>query len=450
MKKKAYLSLPPTHRPSTLVILSERSEPEDLQFPSQATSPIVSRLSCLSLKKVNLDPPPTQADNKPCLGHESSVSPSCWHSSPSHPPTRSKHQTPTPTTGTVKGHILCADTQRPARFAEVSLFHKPSPTGSSTQATTDPGTAQNLLLLNGRTLLDGSYVIDDVPPGEYYLLADLPGYIPPISHVSQADADDLDKVLQDAPKVQVVAGRTVTVDFALRHGATIKGTAQFEDGTPLRAATVFAENLAGDSVNPGLDMIRHGKDLATTDDEGSFRIFGLAPGKYRLRLDLRVADGTRLFSEGPPNARMFTQKDSKITGVNLALYPPGTLRRSKATIFEIKGDETVTGADLTVDLSSLHSITGTVLLDGDGKTSRGFAGLVDDTDGTFSRMADIEPNGSFQIDYIPEGTYTLRISTVTVKPLAPGATEILPAGKTAKVPIIVTDDDVDAGEIPLQ
>ena len=44
--------------------------------------------------------------------------------------------------------------------------------------------------------------------------------------------------------------------------------------------------------------------------------------------------------------------------MDLFVYQPGTLRKSKAATLEIKGDEEVQGANLRVELSGLQPLMG--------------------------------------------------------------------------------------------
>jgi hypothetical protein len=75
-------------------------------------------------------------------------------------------------TGTVTGHVICDDTQRPARFAGVLLFGIPSQVTVTTtpQDVNDPAAIKkalraglgNVNLSQAKTGVDGSYVLNDV------------------------------------------------------------------------------------------------------------------------------------------------------------------------------------------------------------------------------------------------------------------------------------------------
>ena len=94
--------------------------------------------------------------------------------------------------GTVSGVITCSDTQRPARFATVTLtpvpVDKPAPAAkmmTDKEAEADPAAAIKVFgglmgamtMLQGQTGLDGAYSIANVPPGDYYVSSTEPGYV---------------------------------------------------------------------------------------------------------------------------------------------------------------------------------------------------------------------------------------------------------------------------------
>lgn len=363
--------------------------------------------------------------------------------------------------GSVKGHLICSDTQRPARFAEVLLLRKPDPesaAGASERGSTtvEVRRKDRVLLANGRSLLDGSYEIRDVPPGDYYVLAKLAGYIGPISNVeTEDDTQDLDKVLAGTPMVHVVADRSSTVDLTLRRGATIKGTVRFEDGAPLGGAAVKAEALAG--VDPSLssytlEVLGNRLVNGMTDDEGNYRISGLPPGKYRVHVDVDIAGGL-VVTQSVARSNEYGQSSRGSVAMHLSVFSPGTLRKSKTTVFEIKGDEQVSGADVRVDLHELHTVKGrATTAEPHCQMIMGFANVNDAEDTEFNRTTDVQPDGSFRIEYVPENTYTLMVSAACKpQPDETGGNKQnhLRQLRSAKVPVIVMDRDLDVDEIPL-
>src|SRR5579885_2667060 len=80
-------------------------------------------------------------------------------------------------TGTVSGHVYCTDTNAPARMATVVL----QPAGAIDAIT--PGEDKRIDSRGEavQTLMDGSFNIQHVEPGTYYVIASLAGYVSPLA-----------------------------------------------------------------------------------------------------------------------------------------------------------------------------------------------------------------------------------------------------------------------------
>ena len=85
-------------------------------------------------------------------------------------------------TGSVSGHVYCADTNQPARLAVVTLQSAPRKIGAGPAKQVDPD-AQSVPP-TVRTGLDGSFFFPKVKPGTYFLIADYAGYLSPIAKLS--------------------------------------------------------------------------------------------------------------------------------------------------------------------------------------------------------------------------------------------------------------------------
>src|ERR1035437_7397496 len=80
---------------------------------------------------------------------------------------------PTPTlapgtTGTVYGHVLCGDSGRPARMASVTLqpvVASPLPTSPTNSSASRVNRSAPTTVV--QTLMDGSFTIPNVSPGDY-------------------------------------------------------------------------------------------------------------------------------------------------------------------------------------------------------------------------------------------------------------------------------------------
>lgn len=90
-------------------------------------------------------------------------------------------QTPQQPSGSVTGYVYCADTNAPARFARVMVEPAEDLNDSNDKRRTSisgDGFAETTLV---RTRLDGSYSVENVAPGRYYVLAEMPGYLSPLA-----------------------------------------------------------------------------------------------------------------------------------------------------------------------------------------------------------------------------------------------------------------------------
>src|SRR5215469_4051488 len=91
--------------------------------------------------------------------------------------------------GTVTGHVICGDTQRPARFAGVTLFGVPKDVAPAPKLDSNSDQAQvvaflkttmgTVNLVQAQTNMDGVFTVNNVAPGDYYVFASVAGYLQP-------------------------------------------------------------------------------------------------------------------------------------------------------------------------------------------------------------------------------------------------------------------------------
>jgi large repetitive protein len=101
---------------------------------------------------------------------------------------------------------------------------------------------------------DGNYVMEGLPEGEVELRAIHQNFV------------------TETKKVKV-AGREMQVDFRLGRGSEVQGVVVTDSGVPVADADVFARSAAANS----------GGQSAKTDGNGTFRMSGLADGRYSFR-----------------------------------------------------------------------------------------------------------------------------------------------------------------------
>ena len=139
----------------------------------------------------------------------------------------------------------------------------------------------------------------------------------------------------------------------------------------------------------------------------------------------------------------------------VVFFEPGVMAKSKAKVFEIRADERLTDADIVVDLNGLHSVRGRVLANEDRHVpSKAAVQLGDDAEKGVGRGTQISADGTFHIDYVPAGTYTLSVigwdMESTAGKLADGPDEVIRRSYAAtKMPIVVAEHDVVIDDIQL-
>ena len=94
----------------------------------------------------------------------------------------------------------------------------------------------------------------------------------------------------------------------------------------------------------------------------------------------------------------------------LIVYSGDATRKSAAASFKLSPGEERTGEDITLPLSKLHTISGVVTAAGDGHPiNSGNLALMSPEDKELVTDAEISSDGTFHIEAVPEGSYTLRI-----------------------------------------
>jgi hypothetical protein len=398
-------------------------------------------------------------------------------------------QTPYVVGSTVSGHVFCADTNAPARFAKVLLKSSaPSHAGedmmksitdSLTKATgkssTPPkpqtdeqkkamaaaskGMDQFTDMLNSSTVgLDGSYSFAGVKPGTYYVHAVYTGYIDPFSQFSDEDFTSADPAIRarlaQLATVTVTGTDSAHADLRLERGAAVSGRILYDDGSPAVGWTLTVvkpksiddpSEAAAAAMGPALAMMGIGQP-SKTDDRGRFRIAGLAPGEYALRALLTAA----------PTGISASNMGDAGSGINLAVYSGDTFTRADAKAIKLASGDELTGEDIVVPSHKLHNISGHVVSKEDGHTLNvGTVGLTVKDNPATHLTAAIRDDGSFHFEDLPANiTYTLTVSNAAdgrndgppsnFMGISMPNPEILHKYGTDTTTVLLTDTDLDS------
>jgi hypothetical protein len=154
--------------------------------------------------------------------------------------------------------------------------------GEVVDAATGRGIARavvTLVAVNGgrseRSLADdrGRYYFKSLPPGDYAILAERPGYL--------AGAYGRGRPGGDATTIFVTTGRvTAGARIDMWRPGSLGGVVVDESNDPMVGARVEAHRQVMAGIHTRLEPAGH----AVTDDRGAFRISGLVPGDYVVRV----------------------------------------------------------------------------------------------------------------------------------------------------------------------
>ena len=322
--------------------------------------------------------------------------------------------------GTVTGHVTCADTGRPARFAMVALFAVPKTVTAAPDPNAKPEEAMAAALksigdtnmVQTQTGLDGAFIANNVAPGDYYAFAGVPGYVQPMNMVQAAvvAGADISKPLPGVPVVHVNADRSSTVEVSAERGAAVSGKVLWDDGSPVARAVVQVIPPTGNPQQVpqqfgmlSMVSVLGGGMMFITDDRGAFRVSGLAPGEYDLKASLSTNTqfGMGASGSGLGNLGAVTP---------LVVYGPASVHRADAKPVALKAGEELGDQQITFGLRSMRTVSGrvTALEDHHGINSATVR-LVDTADKDFNRSAGVDAQGNYTVDFVPPGTYTLTV-----------------------------------------
>lgn len=317
-----------------------------------------------------------------------------------------------PATGTVAGLVTCADTNAPARFAVVTLERVPGDphvpekqgdVGMNATATTD---------------LEGHFVLEKVPVGRYFVVGILSGYLNPLGRFDHQDLAKMDEetqkeLLKMVPVINVEADQEAQTSLRLEHASELNGTVLYDDGSPaIRLKIHLLHKDKSGAIVPMEEAMITGLGFlggeVVTNDAGKFSLIGVPPGEYVICAGMslqKVAVGGLLGGNG---LSINVWGDE---GGEVKIYSGSKFRLKEAKVTKVGEGEHLDGQDITIPLSGLHTVKGTVTAKRDGHAlGKGEVKLLYVDDRTVAQSADVDLDGNFVMPYVPEDKYILQVT----------------------------------------
>jgi len=264
-------------------------------------------------------------------------------------------------------------------------------------------------------MLDGSFYFPKVATGTYFVLASMAGYTSPLASASIGDEDLLEpstelrkKLLESVPTVTIDGAGAASVNISLERAAAVSGTILYDDGSPAPGVQVAIQEKKDQSWSMVHNVAAEGLGFGNTvtDDRGNFRITGLPPLKKAIvEADLSIQNATLTFSKGGSGS-------SGGSSFTFSFYSGNAVRKSDAKSFELTMGEERSGEDISLPLSKLHRVRGSLLSKTDGHTlNDGSVTLLFADDRSQLGFAEIGINDEkFDFPFVPVGDYVLQVN----------------------------------------
>jgi hypothetical protein len=265
---------------------------------------------------------------------------------------------------------------------------------------------------------DGRFEIKELLGGRYTLSVSKAGYV--TMSYGQRRPDQPGTVLE------ILEGQLVEkIEFSLPRGGVITGTVLDEFGEPIAGAQVSA--LRFRYVNGGRRLTPSGN--GSTDDRGTFRIYGLVPGDYYVSGALRSQQAMLM---GPANVSV-----GAVDGYAPTFYP-GTPNASEASRISVRAMQEATNVSFSLIASRLTRVSGRAVTSTGVPVVQGSIMVMPSDPMSFGAIgfgnAMTRADGSFQVLGLAPGTYNLQ--------LRPRGVPIADA-EFASMRITIGQDDVD-------
>ena len=316
---------------------------------------------------------------------------------PGMPPPRDPRGAPQTGTSRLRGRVLASPDNKPLRRAQITLF-------------ATEGQVRRVTQTDG----EGRYEFIELPAGRFSVSASKAGYVS-LQYGQRRPFE---------PGTPVVVADTQTVasiDFALPRGSVIAGRVTDEFGEPIAQAQVQAQRYQyAQDGQRRLSTLQ----MATSDDRGEFRVYGLMPGEYVLNAAVRSASALTIATPNPNDSN---------EGFPPTFYP-GTLNANEAQSIPLGiGEEK--SIQLSLVASRLSRLSGTIMTS-EGRPAAGAQVILLSRQSSLSisTISMVAADGKFAASGVAPGEYSLEVRQV-----ARGGA----SAEFASVPVEVGSTDLD-------
>jgi protocatechuate 3,4-dioxygenase beta subunit len=290
----------------------------------------------------------------------------------------------------LEGHVLSAAGE-PLRKATVTLLPGNVPNLPNLPA----GVSLTQIRFNGAqaqsvsTDENGVFVIDNVTPGTFQLMADRNGFVPQRYGSRNLNSPGTPLTLKEGD-------RLTKLDIVMTPQAVITGRVLDQDGDPVPNIQVQASRYA---FTGGQRQLRTEGVNATTDFRGDYTISGLLPGRYYLRATVQTQQQT-------PNV------------TNVTTFFPSSLDLRGSAAVDVGAGAEMAGMTIRLRREKVYSIRGTTISADTGAPISGvsvllvapetsLAGNSSPLAGLLNNQVQSDREGKFEIRGVIPGSYTL-------------------------------------------
>lgn len=261
----------------------------------------------------------------------------------------------------------------------------------------------------------GRFVIGNLPAGRFSLTADKPTYIK--SYYGSARIGR-----PPGMPIALAAGQSIdNLTVPLMKGAAISGVVRDTTGVPVAGAQIQVELATIVNGERKLVAPPSGTKLATTDDRGEYRVWGLMPGEYVIR---SVGGG----ATGSGSARVTSAEDivaatRLISGsgaplpvqapppmARLPSYFPGVIDPAQSQGIPVVAGEERSGMDIVSRIGRVSRVMGSAIAPDGAPVTNMSVGIANVTAGSlYSSPGLVRPNasGQFTVPGLAPGRWLL-------------------------------------------